>query len=88
MKTDITEAGFDLAIPAGTKLVEIHNTGTAAVYRGWEPETSASGATQGVPLGADKAVIYGGHGVPVQSGVLKLVTAAGTTGTVNYTFKQ
>jgi len=89
MRTNVTDKGRDLLIPTGTKLVEIHNTGTATVYRGWEPQTTASDdATQGVPLGADKAVIYGGHGVPVNGGVLKLVTATGTSSTINYTFKS
>ena len=88
MQITVTDAGRSLSIPVGTKLVEIHNTGSSTVYRGWEPETTAAGATQGVPLEADRGVIYGGHGVPVQSGALRLVTASGATTTVNYTFKQ
>ncbi len=88
MQITITDTVRSLAIPSGTKLFEIHNTGSSTVYRGWEPETTATGATQGVPLEADRGIIYGGHGVPVQSGVLRLVTAAGASTTVNYTFKQ
>lgn len=88
MKLTVTEVSTPLQIPVGTKLMEIHNTGTKTIYRGWEAATtSTDDAFQGVPLAADKAIIYGGKGVPMVSGVLHLITAAGETSTLNYSFK-
>jgi hypothetical protein len=88
MKITVTELGVSIPLTEQTTILEVHNTGSSTVYRGWEPATTASDdANQGLPLAADKAIVYGGHGVGLQRGNLYLITASGETTTVNYSLK-
>jgi hypothetical protein len=86
MQITVTDTQKCLEIPAGTRLVEIANTGSQACYRGWEPETSAAGATQGLPIAAGAQVIY--NDVPLSAKVLRLQCATGLSTTINYSFSQ
>ena len=61
MQLTVTDQLTLLEIPLGVSLVEIANTGSATVYRGWERQVQAApGALQGVPLGAGNQILYPG----------------------------
>lgn len=84
MQITVTDAGVSLpSANRRTKLV-LRNTGSHVAYFGWEADTSAAGATQGVPLKVDEVFALAGSDVDCPKGI-RLITAAGQTTTVNFT---
>lgn len=86
MQITVTDVQRCLEIPAGVQVVEIANTGAEICYRGWEPDTSAAGAKQGLPIVAGAQLIY--NQVPLSGKVLRLRCAAGKSTTINYSFSS
>lgn len=85
MQITINDTQTLLDIPLGVALVEIANTGSATVYRGWETFVEAAGANQGVPLATGHQILYGGAQIPLSGQTLRLVCATGESTTLNYT---
>lgn len=85
MQITATDKQVLLEIPLGATLVEIANTGSNTVYRGWETTVSAAGDSQGVPLAAGNQIIYGGGQLPISGRTLRFICASGQSTTINYT---
>lgn len=85
MKITVTEEVQTLVMP-GRKHLTLRNTGASNLYVGWEPETTAGGATQGVLVEPGEFYAPAGRDLDL-SAPLRLVCAAGETTTINYTQK-
>lgn len=86
MQITVNDSQTCLEIPPGIQIVELANTGAETCYRGWEPNTSAAGSTQGLPIEAGAQVIY--SQVPLSNKVLRLRCATAKSTTINYSFSS
>jgi len=86
MKITVTDKPTPLELKTGISLLELENVGSNPIYRGWEPETTASaGDFPGVSLAAGEQISYGGTNLPLSARTLYLVCDAGQTAQLNYT---
>lgn len=86
MKITVTQTPIALALETGISLLELENVGSNPIYRGWEPETTASaGDSPGIKLAAGEQISYGGANLPLSARTLYLVCDAGQTSQLNYT---
>ena len=82
--TDALTDANNIPALSGRKQLMIRNTGENAVYFGWEPNVSNSGAHQGVPLEPGEFIAFAGRDLDI-SDSLRLICADGESTTINYT---
>jgi len=84
MQITITDSPQTLTAVNRRSKIVLRNTGSSTIYFGWEPTTTATGDTQGVPLKADEALTLAGRDVDCAQGIV-FVCATDDTSTLNYT---